>query len=144
MTLVRLVRSVAVGQVSRSEIHKHIANYRAGHRDATQCLNCARRNDTCHFSEKLGSRRRGGTSLQHVPSIGIESNAGARLGDEPRLHHDNPGQFSGMSKYNGLQELYVDRLLMADDHADAVVAQSPSLQDLGVFGKVRHSSYGLS
>lgn len=39
-----------------------------------------------------------------------------------------------MSKYDGLQELYVDRLLAASDEKGEVGAQSPSLHDLGVFG----------
>jgi hypothetical protein len=41
-----------------------------------------------------------------------------------------------MTKYDGLQELYVDRLLAADDNTAAVAAQSPSLQELGVFGEL--------
>ncbi|KAJ4312515.1 hypothetical protein N0V94_007408 [Neodidymelliopsis sp. IMI 364377] len=43
-----------------------------------------------------------------------------------------------MSKYDGLQELYVDRLLVAADNADAVAAQSPSMQDLDVFAYFEH------
>ena len=42
--------------------------------------------------------------------------------------------FSSMSKYDGLQELYVDKLLTASDESDALSAQTPNLQDLGVFG----------
>jgi hypothetical protein len=57
------------------------------------------------------------------------------LRDESEIHHDDHSSFGGMSKYDGLQELYVDRLLSAPDQDNALSAQSPSLQDLGVFGK---------
>ncbi|CAO2657982.1 Nn.00g072420.m01.CDS01 [Neocucurbitaria sp. VM-36] len=39
-----------------------------------------------------------------------------------------------MSRYDGLQELYVDRLLAASDNPDANSAGSPRMQGLGVFG----------
>ena len=51
------------------------------------------------------------------------------------------GTSHDMSKYDGLQELYVDRLLAASDKAtDARGAQSPCLPGLGVFG----SEYSLT
>lgn len=80
------------------------------------------------------SRRRDAPGSQRIPSVGTEKSADPEISDAARLHHDDPGSFVGMSKYDGLQELYVDRLLVAVDNADAVTAQSPSLQDLGVFG----------
>jgi hypothetical protein len=48
--------------------------------------------------------------------------------------------FASMSKYDGLQELYVDKLLAASDEADAICARSPSLQNLSVFGMAQRYS----
>lgn len=80
------------------------------------------------------TRKRDRIGSQQALSVSSERSADPERSDESRLHQDGPSQFSGMSKYDGLQELYVDRLLVAVDNANAVAAQSPSLQDLGVFG----------
>ncbi|CAN9323213.1 unnamed protein product [Alternaria alternata] len=110
------------------------------HPGATKCLNCARRNEVCNFSPVRIRKRRYASSSQQESVIGSAKKVDSELRDESEIHHDDHSSFGGMSKYDGLQELYVDRLLSAPDQDNALSAQSPSLQDLGVFG----SEYSLT
>lgn len=90
----------------------------------------------CHFSNRHLPRRRDALpdSLRD-PSVGSENTAEPDRGDG--AHNDALSFVVGISKYDGLQELYVDRLLASDETTAAVAAQSPSLHDLGVFGGCR-------
>ncbi|KAH7079716.1 hypothetical protein FB567DRAFT_595699 [Paraphoma chrysanthemicola] len=104
---------------------------------ATKCLNCARRNEICQFSVRHLPRKRDVTDFHRVSSAGSDNTAGYDIGGGAQ---DASRSFVGMTKYDGLQELYVDRLLAAEDNTAAVAAQSPSLQEVGVFG----SEYSLT
>jgi hypothetical protein len=70
-----------------------------------------------------------------APTVGSETRAYTEVNEGSISHRDDPSSFASMSQYDGLQELYVDKLLTASDEADGLSAQSPSLQDLGVFGR---------
>lgn len=80
-------------------------------------------------------RRRETAGSGQSSSAGFEGSTSSQTSDRTILHQDEVSSLQGMTKYDGLQELYVDRLLAASDKADARGAQSPSLQGLGVFGK---------
>ncbi|KAJ4982756.1 hypothetical protein SVAN01_11761 [Stagonosporopsis vannaccii] len=107
------------------------------HPSATKCLNCGRRNEVCHFSLRHLPRRRHAADSHRVLSVGSEKIADPDTSGGAQNDSLSP---EGMSKYDGLQELYVDRLLVADNSTAPVAVRSPSLQDLGVFG----SEYSLT
>ena len=80
-------------------------------------------------------KKRETASCRQSTSAGSGKSAGSETSDGTILHHSALDSNQGMPKYDGLQELYIDRLLAASDKADACGAQSPSLQGLGVFGE---------
>lgn len=60
--------------------------------------------------------------------------------ETPRLNNAITEAVQGMPSYDGLQELYIDRMLADSERADATGVQGPHLQGLGVFG----SEYNLT
>jgi hypothetical protein len=95
----------------------------AAHLGATSCNNCARRNVLCHFSSPRKPRKR-----KYPDEVDATPTAPSR---DPSIQHtgeaDNAAAV-GMSQYDGLQELYVDRLLSGPPRSLARVAQKVSLQ----------------
>ena len=83
-------------------------------------------------------RRDAARPLQNVTKQAL-GRSDARANDDSVAANVSHCAFSGMSKYDGLQELYVDRLLATSEKTGEIGAQSPSLQDLGVFGMYMES-----
>ncbi|KAF2463578.1 uncharacterized protein BDR25DRAFT_297660 [Lindgomyces ingoldianus] len=109
------------------------------HREATSCLNCARRNEACHFSllrkpQRLKYRADvpATTPAVHLPSLSDDTHQTLEANDAPAI--------SEATQYDGLQELHLDRLLAGSCLGSARQAQCESLQTLGVFG----SEYSLT
>lgn len=82
-------------------------NKLAAHQGATSCVNCARRSAVCHFSPRR-PRKRAHQDLEATPAPSPDS-SNQRHNHIRQSEPDNG--ISGMPPYDGLQELYVDRLL---------------------------------
>lgn len=61
-------------------------------------------------------------------AVGDDQSDGSMLPD------DDTHTVAAMSRYDGLQELYIDRLLTSPDRPGSRGAESPCLQGRGVFG----------
>jgi hypothetical protein len=78
-------------------------------------------------------RRRNVSAFRQV--IRTEAKEDPETSEGSIASRDDTRLSAGMGKYDGLQQLWIDKLLATSDEADALGAQTPNLQDLGVFGK---------
>lgn len=83
-----------------------------GHRGTTSCISCARRNETCHFSPLRKPRRGLATPTTSSPAVSEDRIEGC---------HE-------MSKYDGLQVLYLDQLLASPRPGSSRKIPGESLQ----------------
>ena len=81
-------------------------------------------------------RRRNASASRQVVATEVKENPETSEGLMASRDDARPNSFASKSKYDGLAEPYVDKLLA--DEADASGAQAPSLQGVGVIGRTSH------
>ncbi|PSN70793.1 hypothetical protein BS50DRAFT_268144 [Corynespora cassiicola Philippines] len=102
---------------------------------ATGCANCVRRSAVCHFSplQKPRRKKRRGEAVATTRTTTLAPSP-AKSDDTQNRDESDEYVAQDMSQYDGLQELYVDRLLANPHPESSQHAQATSLHGLNVFG----------
>jgi hypothetical protein len=78
-------------------------------------------------------RRRNASASRQAVATEVKGNPETSEGSI--ASRDNTRLSVGKGKYDGLQQLWIDKLLATSDEAAALGTQTPNLQDLGVLGR---------